>query len=219
MNTFSTLSSLNGQLYRRSNRLRGRVSNEEFYVDLFFCEHVFGAASYLLDGKQPFDIESRVSKKAEGLPLFNKLNSQARYEWSAAYRYISFVILMHAWVRLGLGSRQEVTQTIPSDLENFEPTDLGIVSYFMQELGQHELPSVGNEFVEPFSYCQGVVIRGLAGEIVTSEFTKARVAFEKLETLFDSLWVDEPGSVALRGCLAGIGFCLGWLEIREELIP
>lgn len=83
----------------------------------------------------------------------------------------------------------------------------------------HVVPSVGNEFVEPFRYCQGAAIRGLAGKIVPSEFAEARVAFEKLETLFDSLWVDEPGSVALRGYLAGIGFCLGWLETMEELIP
>ena len=144
------------------------------------------------------------------------LHSRARYEWSAADRYISFVILMHAWVRLGLGTREEVIQTIPNELENVEPTDLGIVSYFMQNLGQYDFPSVGNEFREPFSYCRDVVIRGLAGEVVPSEFAEARVAFEKLETLFDSLWIDEPQRVALRGYLAGIGFCLSWLEMNEK---
>lgn len=219
MNPFSTLTILNGQLYQRVNRLLGRVSKEEFYIRVLFCEHVFGATSYLLKGKLPSDTESRVSRMDQGLPLFQKLDSQARYEWSAGDRYISFVILMHAWVRLNLGTREEEIQTIPSDLENFEPTDLGIVSYFMQELGQHVVPSVGNEFVEPFRYCQGAAIRGLAGKIVPSEFAEARVAFEKLETLFDSLWVDEPRCVALRGYLAVKGFCLGWLEIREELIP
>lgn len=125
---------------------------------------------------------------------------------------------MHAWVRLKLAKPEEEIRKIPNELGDFEPTDLGIVAYFMHDLKRQGFPTIGIDFADSFSNCEDVVTRGLAGEIVPSAFAQARLAFEKLEKLFDTFWSDEARCVALRGYLAGIGFCLSWLEIREELL-
>lgn len=218
MNTYSRLSQLHGGLFRNADRLHA-LETETFFDMELLTDHIFGASSYLLKGKKPIDVEDRLHWMGEYCSrTVRKLHTEIRYEWSGRDRYLWFVLMMHAWVLLTLAKHEEEIQTIPRELEDFEPTDLGIVSYFMQNLGRHDFRWIGSEFVQSFTCCQGVVIRGLAGEIVPSEFVEARVAFEKLETLFDSLWVDEPRCVALRGYLAVIGFCLGWLEIREELI-
>lgn len=216
MTAFSALVSLNGNLYQHANGLRGSVSSEESRIEESFGSDVFGACSYLLKGKRPADPEARVARMAEGLPLFQKLYSHARYEWSPGERYISFVIAMHAWVRIGLAEDEDDIRTIPIDLADFEATDLRVVSYIMCDL-ERRMASIDGEFVKVFSYCQDVVCRGLAGDVVPSEFADARAGFEGLGTHLDNLWSDELPTVALRGYLAGIGLCLSWLETRPRL--
>lgn len=214
----SVLYSLNGWLYKRAHKINAPLDCDGHTDFELFGDHIFGACSYFLKGTKPIDVEDRLHWMSEYCSrTVRKLHTEIRYEWSGRDRYLWFVLMMHAWVLLTFMEDEEEIQTIPRELENFEPTDLGIVLYFMQDLGRHDLPSIGNEFTEPFSYCQDVVTRGLVGEIVPSEFAEARLAFAKLEKLFDTLWSDEARCVALRGYLAGLGFCLSWLEIREEL--
>lgn len=216
MNGYTCLSRLHGGLFRNADRLRG-VEREVFFDLELLTEYVFGTCSYLLKGKKPLNFEDRLHWMGQYFRPVHKLHTEIQYEWSGRDRYLWFVLMMHAWVLLTFMEDEEEIQTIPRELENIESTDLGIVLYFMQDLGRHDLPSIGSEFVESFRYCQNVVTRGLVGEIVPSEFAEARLAFEKLERLFDTLWSDEARCVALRGYLAGLGFCLSWLEIREEL--
>ena len=172
-NHLSILYTLNGWLYKRAHKINEPLDFDGHTDFELLRDHIFGACSYFLKGKKPIDVEDRLHWMGEYCSrTVQKLHIEIRYEWSGRDRYLWFVLMLHAWVLLTLMEDVEEIQTIPRDLENFEPTDLGIVSYFMQELGQHEFPSVGNEFVEPFSNCQGVVIRGLAGEIVPSEFVE-----------------------------------------------
>lgn len=212
---FDIVSRLDGELYKAARKLKGVLEDKDLGNYELFSDCIFGAFSFLYKGKVPRDVPSRLPGLRIGVPFMQILVQKAQPKWSALGRYAFFEVMMHSWVVHHISGSIEEIKSIPHQMSEFEVTEVGLIAFILQDLGNTEFASIKINFEQPLLICEEVVLQGLGGEVFFLKFEQAREAFAKLQPLFDTLWNDEPQDIVLRGYLAGLGFCLSWLELQN----